>query len=73
MFVTGGFFSDTEGYVNDSCKMCPNGTFVPYDIAPGTSARDCKACPQGKCCQKINNTSTGTLNILTVIVKSVFL
>ena len=46
--IIGGFYSDAEGYVSDKCKKCPTGTFVPYDKAPGTSARDCIACPQGK-------------------------
>ena len=46
--LIGGFYSDTVAYVNDGCKMCPTGTFVPYDKAPGTSAGDCIACPQGK-------------------------
>ena len=46
--LIGGFYSDTAAYVNDGCKKCPTGTFVPYDNAPGTSARDCIACPQGK-------------------------
>ncbi|CAH3195980.1 unnamed protein product [Porites evermanni] len=44
----GGFYSDTIAFVNDSCLRCPNGTFVPYTKAPGKSARECVACPQGK-------------------------
>jgi len=33
---------------------CPNGSFVPYDKAPGTQAQDCKACPEGKKRARIN-------------------
>ena len=47
-FLIGGFYSDTIAFVNDSCLRCPNGTFVPYTKAPGKSARECVACPQGK-------------------------
>lgn len=45
--LAGGFYSDTEAFVKESCMRCPNGTFVPYDKAPGVRARDCIACPQG--------------------------
>ncbi|KAL9964157.1 hypothetical protein ACROYT_G027749 [Oculina patagonica] len=44
---TGGFYSDTKAFVSKSCLKCPNGTFVPYDKAPGKRAGDCIACPQG--------------------------
>ena len=47
-FLIGGFYSDTIAFVNDSCLRCPNGTFVPYSKAPGKSARECIACPQGR-------------------------
>ena len=47
-FLIGGFYSDTKAFVNDSCLRCPNGTFVPYSKAPGKSARECIACPQGR-------------------------
>ena len=47
-FLIGGFYSDTIAFVNDSCLRCPNGTFVPYNMAPGKSARECIACPQGR-------------------------
>ena len=30
------------------CKRCPNGSFVPFDKAPGKHNRDCKSCPLGK-------------------------
>ncbi|KAL9979450.1 hypothetical protein ACROYT_G017121 [Oculina patagonica] len=43
----GGFYSDTKAFVHDSCLKCPNGTFIPYNKAPGVRARDCIACPQG--------------------------
>ena len=46
--LIGGFYSDTEAFVGDSCLRCPNGTFVHYNKAPGVSARDCTACPQGR-------------------------
>ena len=45
--VLGGFYSDTEAFVNESCLRCPNGTFVSENDAPGRRARDCRACPQG--------------------------
>ena len=45
---TGGFYSDNVGHVAENCKMCPNGSFVAYDKAPGTRAQDCKSCPHGK-------------------------
>ncbi|CAH3186878.1 unnamed protein product, partial [Porites lobata] len=44
----GGFYSDTIAFVSNGCLRCPNGTFVPYSKAPGKSARECIACPQGK-------------------------
>ena len=43
----GGFFSDDVGYVGESCKKCPNGSFVQFDKAPGTSKQDYKSCPEG--------------------------
>ncbi|KAL9953493.1 hypothetical protein ACROYT_G040916 [Oculina patagonica] len=43
----GGFYSDTLGYVSLNCKLCPNGSYVPPDHAPGKTVLDCKACPQG--------------------------
>ncbi|KAL9969032.1 hypothetical protein ACROYT_G021194 [Oculina patagonica] len=43
----GGFYSDTKAYVSEGCRKCPNGTFVPYNKAPGKKAQDCIACPQG--------------------------
>ncbi|XP_078377182.1 uncharacterized protein LOC144660439 isoform X1 [Oculina patagonica] len=43
----GGFYSDDVGYVGISCKKCPNGSFVSFDKAPGTSKQDCKSCPEG--------------------------
>ena len=45
--VLGGFYSETEAFVSESCLHCPNGTFVPENNAPGRRARDCRACPQG--------------------------
>ena len=48
LLCLGGFYSDTEAYVNVSCLKCPDGTFVPYNNAPGKAAWDCIACPQGK-------------------------
>lgn len=45
--VLGGFYSDTEAFVNGSCRKCPNGTFVPLEKAPGKKKGDCIACPQG--------------------------
>ncbi|XP_078352403.1 uncharacterized protein LOC144637130 [Oculina patagonica] len=42
----GGFYSDTLGRVAQECKRCPNGSFVPYELTPGKSVLDCKACPQ---------------------------
>lgn len=44
---SGGFYSDDIGYVAKSCKKCPNGSFVPFDKAPGTLKQDCKSCPEG--------------------------
>lgn len=49
----GGFYTDTFGYVAESCMKCPNGSFVAYDKAPGTKPQDCKACPEGR--QSSNN------------------
>lgn len=46
-FCTGDFYSDTLGYVADSCKICPNGSYVAYDKNPGKSVLDCKTCPDG--------------------------
>jgi len=43
----GGFYSDDVGYVGESCKKCPNGSFVRFEKTPGTSKQDCKACPGG--------------------------
>ena len=45
--ITGGFYSDTKAFVSDSCRKCPNGTYVPYDKAPGVTLGDCTACPDG--------------------------
>ena len=45
---TGGYYSDTPAFVSDSCKRCPNGTFVHINKAPGKSYFDCSNCPQGK-------------------------
>ena len=45
---SGGFYSDTVGYVAESCKKCPNGSFVPYHKTPGTRYQDCTSCPLGK-------------------------
>ena len=45
--LPGGFYSDQQGFVNDSCRHCPNGTFVHYNNAPGKSQSDCKRCPEG--------------------------
>ena len=44
---SGGFYSDDAGYVGESCKKCPNGSFVSFDKAPGTRKQDCKSCPEG--------------------------
>ena len=46
--LSGGFYSDTLGYVAESCMKCPNGSYVPYDKKPGKSVLDCKTCPEGK-------------------------
>ncbi|XP_068756626.1 putative leucine-rich repeat-containing protein DDB_G0281931 [Montipora capricornis] len=43
----GGYYSDTAAFVSDSCQRCPIGTFVHKNKAPGKSALDCSACPQG--------------------------
>ena len=48
LYVSGGFYSDDVGYVASSCKKCPNGSYVPFNKAPGTQAQDCKTCPLGK-------------------------
>ena len=45
--ILGGYYSDTEAFVSDSCLRCPDGTFVSENDAPGRSAKDCRACPQG--------------------------
>ena len=44
----GGFYSDVIAYVAKSCMLCPKGSFVAYDKAPGTQVQDCKSCPEGK-------------------------
>ena len=43
----GGFYSDDVGTVGESCKKCPNGSFVQFEKTPGTSKQDCKAYPEG--------------------------
>ncbi|XP_068723830.1 uncharacterized protein [Montipora capricornis] len=43
----GGYYSDTAAFVADSCRKCPNGTFVHKNKAPGKNSFDCGACPQG--------------------------
>ena len=48
LLLPGGFYSDTLGYVAQSCKRCPNGSYVAYDKKPGKSVLDCKSCPLGK-------------------------
>ena len=48
LLLPGGFYSDTLGYVAESCKECPNGSYVAYDKKPGKSVLDCKSCPLGK-------------------------
>ena len=45
--ATGGFYSDTEAFVNQGCRQCPNGTFVSIDKAPGKMMGDCNPCPKG--------------------------
>lgn len=47
---SGGFYSDNVGYVETSCKKCPNGSFVHFDKTPGTQVQDCKSCPGGEYC-----------------------
>ena len=47
-FLPGGFYVDSRGYVAESCKKCPNGSYVSFDKKPGKSILDCKACPIGK-------------------------
>ena len=47
-YFSGGFYSDEVGHVGTSCKLCPTGSFVPFDKAPGTQPSDCKSCPLGK-------------------------
>ncbi len=47
-FFSGGFYSDTVGYLGKTCKRCPNGSFVAYEKTPGKHHRDCKSCPLGK-------------------------
>ena len=47
-FPTGGYYSDSLAFVNDSCKRCPNGTFVHLNDAPGKSHFECKSCPTGE-------------------------
>ena len=44
----GGFYSDVIAYVAKSCMLCPKGSFVAYDKAPGIQVQDCKSCPEGK-------------------------
>ena len=61
---TGGFYSDTKAYVNESCLKCPDGTYVPYNNAPGKRARDCIACPQGK---HISNEQIDKMTCIRVI------
>ena len=34
--------------MSDSCKRCPDGSFVHLSDAPGKSHFDCKACPTGE-------------------------
>lgn len=43
----GGFYSDDEGYVAESCRKCPTGSFVAFDKTPGKRPQDCKTCPEG--------------------------
>ncbi|XP_067048531.1 uncharacterized protein [Acropora muricata] len=43
----GGYYSDSLAFVSDSCKRCPDGSFVRLSDAPGKSHFDCKACPTG--------------------------
>ena len=62
----GGFYSDSVGHVAKSCKMCPNGSFVSIDNAPGKRPQDCKSCPEGKQLskaekQKVSVTEAGRL------------
>ena len=45
---TGGYYSDSLAFVSDSCKRCPDGSFVHLSHAPGKSHFDCKACPTGE-------------------------
>lgn len=47
VFSLGGFYSDDVGYVAETCKKCPDGSFVAFDEAPGTQPQDCKSCPLG--------------------------
>ncbi|XP_068695970.1 uncharacterized protein [Montipora foliosa] len=47
LLAPGGYYSDTAAFASDSCLRCPNGTFIHKSKAPGKSARDCNACPQG--------------------------
>ena len=46
--VSGGFYSDDVGYVETSCKKCPNGSFVHFNKTPGRQVQDCKSCPEGE-------------------------
>ena len=45
---TGGYYSDSLAFASDSCKRCPDGSFVHLSDAPGKSHFDCKACPRGE-------------------------
>ena len=44
---SGGYYSDAAAFVADSCRKCPNGTFVHKNKTPGKNSFDCGPCPQG--------------------------
>ena len=61
--LSGGFYSDTLGYVAESCMKCPNGSYVPYDKKPGKSVLDCKTCPLGKQLARLRTFSHFTYSV----------
>lgn len=50
--LTGGFYQDEMGYSGKKyyglgCKLCPRGTYVTPEMAPGKSQTECQSCKQG--------------------------
>ena len=69
--LSGGFYSDTLGYVADGCKKCPNGSYVAYDKKPGKSVLDCKTCPDGnnRTCAFWRHQRVFKLSVCTHVIK----